>query len=202
MRGNMGSMERCRYNIDFWSLGITLYEIITGESLFRDSPEDSRELVIKNILDAAPPEKLNKLPQPFDRLVARCIVKQADQRVQSASELLEILAGIEGDTAQLEEPVRSSDDTQVLKRPEQQPSSDDTQVLTFKDKPASDDTQVLPRAAADDTQVLKRPEQKPANDDTQVLPAAKVKAVVSDDTQVLPRGASDDTQVLTAGNIG
>jgi serine/threonine protein kinase len=78
-------------NIDFWSLGLTIYEVMTGDVLFKYSPEDSREQVIQHILDPEPPAKIMRLPHPFDKFVSRCLVKNAAERPRGATELLGIL---------------------------------------------------------------------------------------------------------------
>ncbi|HXB05818.1 MAG TPA: serine/threonine-protein kinase, partial [Puia sp.] len=88
-----GINGKVSYHLDFWALGMTVYEALTdNDVLFRNSPEDSREQVIQNILAPALPEKVRKLPPPFDKFVARCMAKHADDRAQNTRELLELLA--------------------------------------------------------------------------------------------------------------
>jgi len=81
------------YHIDFWALGLTVYEtIMDNDVLFRNSPRDSREQVIRNILSPKLPEKIQQLPAPFDRLVMRCLSKHADHRPPNTRELIELLS--------------------------------------------------------------------------------------------------------------
>ena len=81
------------YHIDFWGLGLAVYDALTGNDvLFKNSPGDSREQVIRNILSPRLPEKLFRLPAPFDQFMMRCLAKHADQRPQNTRELIELLS--------------------------------------------------------------------------------------------------------------
>jgi serine/threonine protein kinase len=81
------------YHVDFWALGLAVYEAMTdNDVLFRNSPRDSREQVIRNILSTNLPEKVRRLPPPFDRFVSRCLVKHAGRRPQNTKELIELLS--------------------------------------------------------------------------------------------------------------
>jgi len=87
-----GIDEKISYNLDLWSLGVTIYEIITGKILFKNSENDSSEQIMTNIMATELPEKILELPQPFLDIVRRCVVKDARQRVQRAEDLIEMLA--------------------------------------------------------------------------------------------------------------
>jgi serine/threonine protein kinase len=88
-----GMNGKLSYHLDFWLMGLAIYEALTNNDiLFKNNPEDSREQVIQNILAPALPEKVKRLPAPFDRVVARCLAKHVDDRVQNTRELLELLA--------------------------------------------------------------------------------------------------------------
>ncbi len=81
------------YHIDFWSLGLAVYEALTdNDVLFKNSPRDSREQVIRNILSPKLPDKIQGLPAPFDRLIMRCMAKHAENRPHNTRELLELLS--------------------------------------------------------------------------------------------------------------
>jgi serine/threonine protein kinase len=86
-----GINEKIASNLDLWSLGVTLYEIITGKVLFRNSDKDSSEQVMANIMSPQLPEKINELPEPFRKIVSLCVVKNARERVQKAETLLQVL---------------------------------------------------------------------------------------------------------------
>ena len=86
-----GVNEKISYNLDLWSLGVTIYEIITGRVLFKNSEQDSSEQIMTNIMAPELPEKIQELSQPFRDIVAHCIVKDAKDRAQKAEELIVLL---------------------------------------------------------------------------------------------------------------
>src|SRR6202795_244050 len=72
---------------DLFSLGIVLYEMITGVRPFAG---DSLGEVCAQILtvNPVPPSKLNPtVPAAFDRIVARCLAKNPDNRYQTGHDL-------------------------------------------------------------------------------------------------------------------
>lgn len=76
---------------DLFSLGVVLYEMITGVRPFAG---DSLGEVCAQILTANPisPSKLNpELPAAFDRILARCLAKNPDDRYQSGNDLARAL---------------------------------------------------------------------------------------------------------------
>jgi len=76
---------------DLFSLGIVLYEMITG---IRPFAGNSLGEVCAEILTAnpIPPSKLNPtLPAAFDRILARCLAKNPDHRYQSGNDLARAL---------------------------------------------------------------------------------------------------------------
>ncbi len=88
-----GINNRISYNLDLWSLGVSIYEIYTGKVLFRENENDNSEQIMVNIMSPAIPDKINVLPPVLQKVVARCLVKDAAARVQHADELLGILEG-------------------------------------------------------------------------------------------------------------
>jgi serine/threonine-protein kinase len=76
---------------DLFSLGVVLYEMITGVRPFAGN---SLGEVCAQILTANPvrPSKLNPLlPAALDRILARCLAKNPDERYQSGNELARAL---------------------------------------------------------------------------------------------------------------
>ncbi|MDA1050684.1 MAG: serine/threonine-protein kinase [Planctomycetota bacterium] len=71
---------------DIYSLGVILFELLTGERPFRGS---QRMLLHQVIHDDAPsPRKLNNaLPRDLETICLRCLEKDLDKRFQSAAEL-------------------------------------------------------------------------------------------------------------------
>lgn len=84
------------FNLDLWALGVILYEIFVGEKPFgsdsRIGSEQSlrREIEMK-IVTVTLPTKLTKVPQPYQTMIRRCLVKDIHKRVRKEQELLKLL---------------------------------------------------------------------------------------------------------------
>ena len=156
-----GIDEKVSYNIDFWSLGVTVFEVITGQPLFKNHDHDSSEQIMMNILSVEAPEKINLLPEPYRKFVEQCLKKDAKQRVQRAEDLLAILH---------DEPVASEkkseapvgDDTVLIKKEktDQEPEVDETRLMSTKileSVPDTDETRLIqPVADTDETRLIQR----------------------------------------------
>ena len=72
--------------VDLWASGVILYELLTGVSPFlAETPAQ----VMHNVLqvDPAPPSALKPgLPSGFDAVIAKALMKKADERFQTARE--------------------------------------------------------------------------------------------------------------------
>ena len=117
-------------NLDLWSFGLMVYEMVTGHSLFGSRGSDSSaEQVMGNILnDELIEDKLANLPEPYLSVVRKCLVKDAKQRVQGADELISLL---EGKT--YAPPVPTVQETVVLPKTSTAQATAETIVIT-KDK--------------------------------------------------------------------
>ncbi len=83
-------------NVDLWSLGVIVYEILTKKTPFGRRTEGvSQENILSNILFKDLTIEWDLLQPPFRKLVERCLEKNAGERAQIADELLDILRGKE-----------------------------------------------------------------------------------------------------------
>ena len=75
---------------DVYSLGVILFELLTGERPFRGS---TRMLLHQVLVEDAPsPRKLNsRIPKDLETICLKCLEKAPDQRYQTAGELCEEL---------------------------------------------------------------------------------------------------------------
>lgn len=90
--------SRVSFNLDLWAFGVILYEIMTGEKPFsvngRTGTESSlkREIELR-IVSVEMPPRLDTVPEPFQGIIRRCLVRDIHQRVRREDELLDLLHG-------------------------------------------------------------------------------------------------------------
>jgi tetratricopeptide (TPR) repeat protein len=90
---------RVSFNLDLWAFGVILFELFTGEKPFAASQKSGSEHVLKReiekkIVNVALPESIRQIPEPYQTLVRRCLVKDVRKRVRKEDELLDLLDGI------------------------------------------------------------------------------------------------------------
>src|SRR5262249_33894792 len=73
---------------DLYSLGVTLWEMLTGQAPFRGSPA---EVMHKHQHAPLPVEQLNGIPQPLVVLIEVLLEKEPARRFQNPAELLEVM---------------------------------------------------------------------------------------------------------------
>jgi serine/threonine-protein kinase len=78
---------------DIWSVGVILYELLSGVSLF-DSEKSVGEIFAKIIADPIPPLRSIRpdLPEEIERVVMRCLDRNRETRLQTVTELWDVLA--------------------------------------------------------------------------------------------------------------
>jgi WD40 repeat protein/serine/threonine protein kinase len=73
---------------DLYSLGVTLWEMLTGQTPFRGKPVEVKH---QHQYGPLPLEQLNRIPQPVVALVEVLLEKDPARRFQNAVELLEVM---------------------------------------------------------------------------------------------------------------
>lgn len=87
------------FNLDLWAFGVILFELFTGEKPFAASQKSGSEHVLKReiekkIVNVVLPESVRQIPEPYQTLVRRCLVKDVRKRARKEDELLDLLDGI------------------------------------------------------------------------------------------------------------
>jgi serine/threonine protein kinase len=195
-----GIDEKVSYNIDFWSLGVTVFEVITGQPLFKNHDHDSSEQIMMNILSTEVPEKINLLPEPYRRFVEQCLKKDAKQRVQLAEDLLAILNGEPG-VHETSYAGAVGDDTVFLKKEKHQElEMDETRLMskTDNDKFNSQTTQVLESVAdSDETRLI---QSIADSDETRLIQSKEIKMDSGAETAEIPRKQEEQETQLLSGS--
>ncbi len=94
--GRYGINGRLATNVDLWSLGVIMHQLMTRRTPFGNRSEGiSQEQILNNILFSDMELELEKIAEPIKSVIKRCLVKHAGERAAAADELLAIIANFE-----------------------------------------------------------------------------------------------------------
>lgn len=91
--------SRVSFNLDLWAFGVILYEIMLGEKPFNVdvravSEQAARRAVELKIIGVELPDKIRHIPEPYQQIIRRCLVRDIHRRARKESELLDLLDNI------------------------------------------------------------------------------------------------------------
>ncbi|MFX1538453.1 MAG: protein kinase, partial [Promethearchaeota archaeon] len=89
------SSEKVDLRSDIYSLGIIMYEVVTGEVPFKGDSAISTALKHKTELPKDPRELNSQLPKELSAIILKCLKKNRDKRYKNTKELLSDLNAIE-----------------------------------------------------------------------------------------------------------
>jgi len=95
MSPEQASGDRVDHRTDLFSLGVVLYELLTGRTAFPGNSLAALAAILREQLPRASSVRRGISPG-LDALVSRCLAKQPEDRFQSAEELLAAVAALEG----------------------------------------------------------------------------------------------------------
>ena len=84
-------MTYARFRSDLYSLGITLWEMVTGKTPFRGTPG---EVMHQHLLAPLPLDELENVPQPLVVLLEALLEKDPGRRFQNPGDLLKAIPTI------------------------------------------------------------------------------------------------------------
>ena len=119
---------RTDHRSDIYSLGVTLYHMLTGRPPFEGEPLE----LLRQHREEPPPEgPLATLPRAVAEIVLRCLAKSPADRPQSASELAGLLERLSEQSATRGDEAVEITATEVLERDQRRPGDTSTVSITL-----------------------------------------------------------------------
>lgn len=118
-----GVNGKIQSNVDLWGYGVMVHELLTDATPFgKRGADTTAEQIMSAILAPELPAEIDSLSEPYRTVVKRCLVANAKDRIQKASELLGFFGepGFEAFAPGARSP--APEDTQPIARP---PVADD-----------------------------------------------------------------------------
>ena len=98
------------FKSDDWALGIVIWDIFLGETPFasqKDNSNTRRKEVQNKIIKGVLPTTISEIPEPYQNIVRRCLVKEPKERI-SANDVLALLPVFEEKAVDAEGVVREA----------------------------------------------------------------------------------------------
>lgn len=86
-----GTNGKINTNVDLWAFGIILYELFRHTTPFGTYTESDNVYAVQSSIMNDPPPDISDIPEPYRKIIERCLEKKASGRVQSAGELIPVL---------------------------------------------------------------------------------------------------------------
>ena len=104
----LGKRHEMNYRTDIYSLGVTLYELLTLQPAFAG---ENRETLVRRLLEDDPPRPrtVNRaIPKDLETIVLKATAKEPPQRYASAQEMADDLQAVPGRRADPRQAVRAA----------------------------------------------------------------------------------------------
>jgi len=133
--------QTIKKNVDLWAFGVIAYKILTGNLPFMANEgvdfATAQIDISKKILSLELPPKLNSIKEPYQSIIRKCWVLDANERVQSADDLLYFWENWANKNSE-----RYEDETTLIEIPPKTSNEDETTFLEETLKYPANKTQV------------------------------------------------------------